>query len=210
LLDEADEFLDQGWSCDWGYRASGDRCIAISVPKNGFLMASGDDWGCKRGYVKTESSSCAELSVPPMGHLDFSGHDWVCDPGYRRAGPSCVAVRVPAHGYATYESEGSGWRCERGYHRQGGGCVAIRVPAHAFLLEAGAASPGWQCDRGFHRNGDLCQPLTVPLNAHIDDSGNEWLCDPDYVQVGGRCVATVAGALSMAAVPSGVRGANAR
>jgi len=199
VLDEAYGFAGEGWSCDWGYRASGDHCIAITVPKNGFLVASGDDWGCRRGYLRKDNSSCVALRVPAMGHLDFSGHNWVCDSGYHRAEGRCVAVREPPHAYVTYESEGSGWQCDRGYRMQRGDCVAIHLPPHAFLLDAGAAWPGWECDRGFHREGSGCQPLKVPLNAHIDASGNDWMCDPDYVHLNGRCLNSVSEGFDLAA-----------
>ena len=123
----------RGWDCDRGYRAEGESCLAIQVPTHGYLMASGDDWACRRGYAKQGNTDCVPVAVPAHGHLTDTGDSWECDLGYRQTEQSCEAVVVPAHGYATYQQYDTGWACNRGYRASGGQCVAVNVPANAHL-----------------------------------------------------------------------------
>lgn len=51
-----DHFSYQGWSCNRGYRQVGYRCDKVLVPQNAELDYYGNDWVCKRGYVKRASS----------------------------------------------------------------------------------------------------------------------------------------------------------
>src|SRR6185437_1681325 len=58
----------RGWDCDRGYRADGGSCRAIQVPMHAYLVASGDDWACRRGYVKQGNTACTPVAVPAPGH----------------------------------------------------------------------------------------------------------------------------------------------
>ena len=140
----------QGWECDWGYRKSGDTCVAIEVPPNAYLDSYGRRWQCDRGYQKS-GEACTVVELPANAHLDSRGHGWECDRGYRKIVASCVAVKVPPNAYL--ESSGRDWKCNRGYRKIGDSCVTVEVPANAHLDSFGR---GWECDPGYRRSGDNC------------------------------------------------------
>ena len=84
-----------------------------------YLMASGDDWACRRGYVKQGNTSLCPVAIPAHGHLTDTGDSWECDLGFRQDAQSCDAVVVPAHAFATYQQYDTGWACDRGLPRIG-------------------------------------------------------------------------------------------
>jgi hypothetical protein len=48
------------------------------------------------------------------------GNDWDCDRGFRRAGSTCIAIRVPPN--ARLNVLGNDFECNRGYRRMGSRC----------------------------------------------------------------------------------------
>jgi hypothetical protein len=63
----------------------GDACLAsaVTVPANGFLQRTGDDWDCDRGFRK-HADACVPVEVPVNAYLDWRGNDWKCERGFRR------------------------------------------------------------------------------------------------------------------------------
>jgi hypothetical protein len=130
-----------------GFRRSGESCVAVDVPANGYLSASGGDWECERGYRKADRR-CEAIRVPANAYADDStfGRGWRCDRGYREAGDACMRVAVPVNAYGTDSSFGRGWECSRGFRVDGDACAAVKVPRNAFLARSG---DDWECERGF-------------------------------------------------------------
>jgi hypothetical protein len=66
-------------------------CVAVIVPQNAFLRASGDGWECQRGFENI-GQSCVRIHLPRNAHLDFSGNAWECDAGYVARQDRCIAA----------------------------------------------------------------------------------------------------------------------
>src|SRR5258708_36755559 len=77
------------WQCERGFRQSGDSCVRIEIPRNGYLDTFGRDWKCERGFKKVDRD-CVSVNLPTNAHLDYSGNDWSCDRPFRRQNDSCV------------------------------------------------------------------------------------------------------------------------
>ncbi len=58
------------------------------MPEHAFLIYSGNDWRCERGYKRADGE-CQSLAVPEHAYLGFNGNDWVCDRGFKREGDRC-------------------------------------------------------------------------------------------------------------------------
>src|SRR5688572_6967021 len=59
-------FSGTGWECERGYlKENGRHCVAVKVPKNGFLDGSkyGSGWHCNRGY-RAVGKECVPLVIP--------------------------------------------------------------------------------------------------------------------------------------------------
>lgn len=207
-----------GWTCDRGYRQTGESCAAVVVPPNAYLSPFGNDWECQRLFRKRDGA-CVAVVVPEHAYVDDDtyGRGWRCDQGFREASGACLAVQVPANAFAADSSFGSGWRCERGFRTVGERCESVAVPGNALLDISGerwncnrgfirtgqecaaievpenaymnSAGTDWRCERGFKRNGAACTALQVPSNAHVDFSGNNWGCNEHYFRTGESCTA---------------------
>jgi hypothetical protein len=70
-----DSSLTTGWECERGFDRSGDTCLPIEIPRNGYLDTFGRDWKCERGFKKA-SRDCVSVKLPTNAHLDYSGSDW--------------------------------------------------------------------------------------------------------------------------------------
>ena len=82
-----------GWACERGYRADGETCVRIDVPKNAYFVDSsyGPGWSCERGYSPSDGV-CITIELPVNAHLGYSGNDWDCDRPFRRLCTSCGLV----------------------------------------------------------------------------------------------------------------------
>lgn len=65
-------------------------------------------------------------------------------------------------------------------------CDAINIPDNGFL-ETSSYGPGWKCERGYRADKNRCAELKLPENSHIDYSGNNWECDPPYLEKSDQC-----------------------
>ena len=155
----ANAFLDDSgerWRCERGFRQSGNGCVEIAVPENGYLTGSLHDagWDCERGFRKQESA-CVEIAVPENGYLTNAsyGTGWACERGFEARGEACVAVGVPENGYLVDGGHAPNWRCERGFRKSGDECLAIAVPENAHLDHTGNE---WDCDRPYRPSADEC------------------------------------------------------
>lgn len=113
----------RGWECRRGYRESREeKCVAIEMPANAYLSASGARWECHRGFREADEI-CVAINVPPHGYLTEStyGSGWKCERGYRVTGESCDPIELPANAYLSYS--GNDWDCERPYRKQQDACV---------------------------------------------------------------------------------------
>ena len=54
----ADGSCGPGWTCNRGYDATDEACIALQVPENANLDYSGNDWECNQPCLK-RASGCA-------------------------------------------------------------------------------------------------------------------------------------------------------
>ncbi len=52
-----------GWQCERGFRQSDQACVAVEVPPDAYLDASGKDWKCERGFSKT-GRDCVAVKIP--------------------------------------------------------------------------------------------------------------------------------------------------
>lgn len=125
LVDSSDpsssDVLDRGWACDRGYYAKGDKCVAIKVPNRGYLVSTGHDWQCERGFMKGASNTCIAVQVPPNAYLDAQGDGWKCERGFQQHVASCASLVIPAHAYI--DSSGNDWACEDGFYRKEKSCL---------------------------------------------------------------------------------------
>jgi hypothetical protein len=108
-----------------GYRESGELCVAINAPSNGYLTNSayGSGWACDRGY-RAEAADCVAVVVPVNAYyVDASfGSGWKCDRGYADVGKACVPVQLPDNAHLDYS--GSGWDCDRPFRRERDRCAS--------------------------------------------------------------------------------------
>jgi len=178
----------RGWDCERGFRLVDESCVAVAVPEDAYLDSSGEGWKCNRGYLRVNAvdATCHAIQVPANAFLNALGDGWVCDRGHREVAESCVAVRVPANGYATNTTYGAAWNCERGYRPVGEFCEAVAVPANGYLTDS-SYGPGWQCERGYRQADASCVAVVLPEHAHLDYSGNSWDCDRPYYKQEDRC-----------------------
>lgn len=176
----------RGWICQRGFRKVDHvRCEPVSIPDHAYLDAAGDGWECERGYL-VAGGACAPVATPANGFLSEDGAGWICARGYRAAGPDCVAIVAPVNGYLSNVDHGSGWACERGFRVRGETCEAVATPDHAYFVDSQYGDP-WRCLRGYGPRDGACVPLILPPNAHLDRSGNDWDCDPQFRRRGAEC-----------------------
>ena len=143
-----------GWRCNRGYRETGGKCFAITIPENAYATDKlyGRGWECKYGFRRADSA-CVAVKVPTNGYLDASGDSWKCERGYRAVGNACDKVRVPANAFYVESSYGTGWQCARGYREVDGSCIAVVVPENAHLNYSGN---NWECDRPYRKEQNKC------------------------------------------------------
>ncbi|MCA1367456.1 hypothetical protein I6F15_08580 [Bradyrhizobium sp. BRP14] len=77
------------WRCDRGFEQKDEACVAVKVPKNGFLVDTsyGEKWKCDRGFEVKERH--VQKSLPENAHLDSSGNAWECNGPYQRRNGAC-------------------------------------------------------------------------------------------------------------------------
>ncbi len=178
-----------GWECFHGFRADGEAdCVAVAVPKGGYLAPSGARWHCLRGFTKLDDT-CQKVNLPANAYLaDTSyGSPWVCDRGFEAVDDACSAIVVPANAYLNTSVYGQSWTCERGFFQQASSCVAVMVPENAYFDDATYGN-GWRCERGYATSGQACAAIDVPENAHLDRSGNRWECNRNFRKSKGLCL----------------------
>jgi len=179
---------DSGWTCNTGFKKSGNGCKkeTIVIPKN--ASASGSSWACNTGYIKT-GNSCKKTIVIPA-NAKASGSSWVCNSGYTKkfsvnqntgaTEGSCIKKLIlPANAYAS----GSSWACNQGFTKTGNSCKkTIIIPPNAY-----ASGSSWECNTGFVKAANRC--LIVPANAYA--SGSSWACNPGFTKTGNSCKKTI-------------------
>lgn len=178
-----------GWDCHFGFEELDDgTCLAVVVPKNGYLGSFGERWHCLRGYRKVDES-CQKIDLPQHSYLaeTSQGSEWLCDRGFTAVADECLAIAVPENGYLNGRSYGTPWSCERGYLANGQLCEAVVIPPNAFFDDATYGN-GWKCERGYSETDADCQLLKLPENAHLDRSGNAWSCNQNFYRSRGLCV----------------------
>lgn len=178
-----------GWECRHGYQWDGSTaCVAVFVPKGGYLGPSGERWLCLRGFAKVDEV-CRKIVLPENAYLTetVSGSTWDCARGFEAKDDRCVAIVVPANAYLNASSYGRPWTCERGFFEQAGQCESVVIPANAFFDDA-TYGTGWKCERGYAASAETCQAIDIPANAHLDLSGNRWQCNKNFQRSRGQCV----------------------
>jgi hypothetical protein len=97
-----------------GFNEVGRACVRLKVPENAYLDASGNDWTCNRGYLKSDRgctaaivpahahlddisemtghANAAPLVVPIGGYIDFSNHDWTCEEGFHKQRRKAISI----------------------------------------------------------------------------------------------------------------------
>ena len=131
-----------GWTCDPGYRKSGEECRSVMVPKDAYANRGsyGRGWDCRHGF-REDNERCLPVQVPANAYLNASGTGWSCDRGFREADDGCVEILVPENGYLVGGAFGPGWECERGFRTAVDACAPIVVPENGYLSES--ASSKW-------------------------------------------------------------------
>jgi len=182
-----------GWNCSYGFKQEGDECVAMEVPENGFINASGTGLKCERGY-RVEgflgNKTCGKIEVPADGYLTESNSNsgWACNRGFNATNDSCDKILIPDNAFLSTSSRTAGWECERGYQAVGNACIAIDVPDNAYL-QPRTYGNSWQCQRGYAQDRDTgCIKFEVPEFAHLDSTGNAWECNRPYKKRGDTCV----------------------
>ena len=152
---ETNRSYGNGWECTHGFRQVDDiGCVEVTIPANGFLAPSGQNWGCLRGFKKLDGK-CQKIILPENAYLNSSsyGQPWLCERGFFEKSGKCDAVFVPENAYLDDQSYSNDWRCERGYTASGIMCEFIIIPTNAHLDRSGNR---WECDRSFHRSKGKC------------------------------------------------------
>lgn len=129
-----------GWACKRGYKAQGKRCVAMVVPANGYLDASGTSWKCHRGYQQ-KRERCDEIQVPENGYLNGKsyGRGWDCERGYRQVEALCEEVDLPDNAHLNYL--GNDWECDPPFRRVSQQCIHdLTLPDAAAIENAEAVS----------------------------------------------------------------------
>ena len=80
-----------GWSCDKGFKKSGNSCIAVKIPQNAKLTYLGNNWECKKGFKKT-GNSCESVKLPKNATLSYLGNSWNCNKRFKKKGNACVEM----------------------------------------------------------------------------------------------------------------------
>lgn len=134
-----------GWECNKGYREDKGGCVKVVLPPNAYLArrSYGRGWSCNWGY-REDNDACKSVVVPKNASLDSSGTRWLRHRRYRRIDGTCVAIKVPVHGYWANSAYGSGWKCERGFRRVSEACLTIKLPPNSHLRYSGN---DWECNR---------------------------------------------------------------
>ena len=160
-----------GWTCDPGYRKSGEECLPVIVPEDAYATSGdyGRGWDCRHGF-REDSERCLPVQIPANAYLDASGTGWRCNRGFSKADGGCVEIPVPENGYLVGGAYGPGWKCERGFSSAVDSCTPILVPENGFLSESVSSKRGWECERGYLPAGDACKKIAVPENAYLSES----------------------------------------
>ncbi len=144
-----------GWSCDKGFKKSGNSCVAVNIPKNAKLTYLGNNWECIKGYKKS-GNSCVAVNIPKNAKLTYLGNNWECQKGFKKSGNSCVAVNIPKNAKLTYL--GNNWECQKGFKKSGNSCIAVTLPDNAKLSYLGNS---WECNKNFKKSSNSCVKMTA-------------------------------------------------
>ena len=66
-------------------------------------------------------------------------------------------------------------------------CASLSLFLQNAYLTGEQTGNGWRCNRGYRATETTCLVIRVPENAHIDYSGNDWDCDPQFRKDGNSC-----------------------
>ena len=115
-----------GWKCSWGYRKTGETCVAIKIPANAYLNSYGYDWECDRGF-KALNQTCVAVKIPENGYFVKStyGAGWECERGYLAKNEICIALQVPVNAHLDFT--GHEWECNPPYNKQQNKCELSRT-----------------------------------------------------------------------------------
>lgn len=113
------------WACNAGYypNALNQECLAVPVPENGMLDASGRGWQCRPGFIQhgqTCVQSSAGASTPGQS---FASKSLRCSAGFKAVEGRCEAL-PPAPENARYDVGADSWHCIPGYFLLKGRCVS--------------------------------------------------------------------------------------
>jgi len=177
-----------GWSCDKGFKKSGNSCVAVKIPKNAKLTYLGNNWECKKGFKKTRNS-CVAVKIPKNAKLTYLGNNWECKKGFKKTRNSCVLVKVPKNAKLTYL--GNSWECNKKFKKKGDFCVGMtpqeiqkqQQVEKAFIAEIQRRKTqgvsGDDCETEYKTNAEVCVEITGgDLDCSESYSGNYYTdCD---------------------------------
>ena len=83
-------YFGNGWECEFGYRQSGNSCLAVELPKHAKINYFGNGWECEFGY-RQSGNSCLAVELPQHAKINYFGNGWECEYGYRQSANSCVS-----------------------------------------------------------------------------------------------------------------------
>ena len=113
------------WACNGGFypNALNQECIAVAIPENGMLDASGRAWQCRPGFVQ-HGQTCISSSAASGSMNGFAqAHGPRCNAGFKAVDGRCEAL-PPAPEYARYDIGADNWHCIPGYYLLKNRCVS--------------------------------------------------------------------------------------
>lgn len=113
------------WACNAGFypNAMNQECLAVRVPDNGMLDASGRGWQCRPGFVQLGQSCVQSTAGASQGGSVATSRAPRCATGFKSVEGRCEALPPPPEN-ARYDMGSDTWHCVPGYYLLKGRCVS--------------------------------------------------------------------------------------
>ena len=172
------EFTDEGWSCNSGYKQHANQCKKVNVPQNARINDyTPEGWSCNSGY-KQYGNHCKKVSVPQNARInDYTPEGWSCNSGYKQHANQCKKVNVPQNARINdYTAEG--WSCNSGYKAVGNTCIIMTEAELAKEVELKRKIAAYEkrqkalghCETEYKTGAEVCVSI---LDGDLD-------CDESY------------------------------
>ena len=113
------------WACNAGFYPNvlNQECLAVQIPENGILDASGRGWQCRLGFVQHGQTCVPSYPGSSLAATASAPRSLRCNAGFKAVDGRCEALPA-APEFARYDVGAESWHCIPGYYLLEKRCVS--------------------------------------------------------------------------------------